>query len=474
VWCARQNCDFFSSLPSAAEALPGPLAPAAAARTQSDDIDDGGAPCWYVVRRVRLRRYHLLRGVRPGQPASCCGHPHNMLRARCTTSVTATSTAGSRRPRRQLHGSFAARAATIATQAPVALGLDFGTESCRAVLVGVEGGGEIGSAVSPFTHGVITGQLPPPSGVLLGAKDVAQHAGDWLESAAAAVRKVMAATATSPSDVVGIGVDFTSCTLLPTTADGQPLFMAPPAATPGDWGERPHAWPKLWKHHGAISQAEELTAAASAQGCEWLQQYSGVVGCEWLLPKALQAFDEDAEAFSAAEVWLEGGDWFVWHLTGGGATGPPPRSSCMAGYKACWVPDSGVGVAAAGGELTAGLPSVEFLDSVRPGFGAALHARLPGGVLSPGERAGRLSAEGAALLGLEAGTAVAAGIIDAHSGVPGAGVGGAGTLVITMGTSGCYMLCAEPPQGGGAPSAVDGAFGQVVWRPLRPFWRPID
>ena len=361
--------------------------------------------------------------------------------------------------RRPLAAALCRRGVATRTPAPaVALGLDFGTESCRAVLVSVSGD-EVASAVQPFAHGVITAQLPPqpvscwaaavdgqhqPS---LQPVDAYQHATDWMDAAGDAVRQVLSDSGTNPASVIGIGVDFTSCTVLPTNAKGDPMFLDPS----GQWFGRPHAWPKLWKHHGATTQAEELTAAAISQQCEWLSQYSGVIGSEWLLPKALETFDKDREAFDTAEVFVEAGDWFVWQLVGGVA---PPRSSCMAGYKGCFV-------GAPAGSLVDGLPSADYLNSIRPNFGDQLLAKLPGQVLSPGEKAGELTIQGAEMLGLNPGTPVAAAIIDAHSGVPGAGVGGPNTLVITMGTSGCYMLCATPPADDASIISVPGAFGQI-------------
>lgn len=346
----------------------------------------------------------------------------------------------------------ARRHASTTAAVPVALGLDFGTESVRAVLVSLTGT-EVGSAVRPFDHGVITTSLPG-SGAALGPEHVAQHAGDWVECAGSAVREVLSDTGTAATSVVGIGVDFTSCTLLPTTKQGEPLQFYNHA--------RPHAWPKLWKHHGAAAQAEELTAAALAAKVPWLEQYAGVIGSEWLLPKALEVFDEDRAIFDATEVFVEAGDWFVWQLVGGEA---PPRSTCMAGYKSCWSAEAARIGGGAQREMRDGMcggaMAERFLEGVRPGFGSALLEKLPGAALAPGEKAGELTEAGASLLGLRPGTAVASAIIDAHSGVPGAGVGQAGTLVMTMGTSGCYMLNAAVPADGRSPVSVPGAFGQV-------------
>jgi L-ribulokinase len=93
----------------------------------------------------------------------------------------------------------------------------------------------------------------------------------------------------------------------------------------GRFATRPHAWPKLWKHHGAGAQADALTAVAAARNEEWLPRYGGVVGLEWAYPKALELFDKDRELFDATALWVEAGDWFTWQLVGGPA---PPRSTC--------------------------------------------------------------------------------------------------------------------------------------------------
>jgi L-ribulokinase len=209
------------------------------------------------------------------------------------------------------------------------LGLDFGTDSVRAMLMDTAGK-ELGVAVSAYEHGQITQFLPAVRGadpVALAEKHVSQHAGDWRRSARQAVlwaRKDAEKRATRESEeakglapsgitvhssggstcrrvpqgghgIVGIGVAFTSCTMLPCMGDGTPLHLLPdddacppppgPAGAGARWVDRPHAWPKLWKHHGAEAQAKDLTDAARAQGCEWLQRYSGAVGAEWLLPK---------------------------------------------------------------------------------------------------------------------------------------------------------------------------------------------
>jgi L-ribulokinase len=165
------------------------------------------------------------------------------------------------------------------------LGLDFGTESIRAAIVDASGR-QLGVGVSPYAHGQIvpgsSGQQRLfPKGL---APDVAlQHPGDWLESMTEAVRSAMAAGGRAPDTIGGIGVSFTSCTMLPTLADSTPLCES--------MAHDPHAWPKLWKHHGAGAQTARLNDLASRRAEPWLARYGGIVGLEWLIPKILEVVE---------------------------------------------------------------------------------------------------------------------------------------------------------------------------------------
>jgi L-ribulokinase len=308
------------------------------------------------------------------------------------------------------------------------LGLDFGTESVRAVLVD-QRGRTAGSAVTAYPRGqIVPGS--PAAAALFGSLPPAfalQDADDWIESAAAATRRAVTAAGVEASHVAGIGVDFTSCTVLPCRADGAPLSRDPALR------RDPHAWPKLWKHHGALEQTARINRVARERNEPWLSRYGGVVGLEWLWPKMLEVIERSPEAAAAAEVWLEAGDWLVWQLVGAPAAGGRvaaealPRSTCQAGYKGCW-------------SAAEGFPSSEYLAAVHPELAAVRERALPGRYVAPGVAVGGLCGPMAGRLGLRPGTAVSAAIIDAHAGVPGAGVGEAGTLVMVMGTSGCHML----------------------------------
>lgn len=303
------------------------------------------------------------------------------------------------------------------TNSKVSLGLDFGTESVRALLVSLDGV-ELGSASVNYAHGQLTDKLP--NGVVVPPDGAFQHPGDWLDSAAAAVRQALSRSGVAADRVIGIGVDFTSCTMLPALADGTPLCLVERFA------RELHAWPKLWKHHGAKSQTERINAVARERNEPWLARYGGTIGLEWFFPKMLETLDAAPHVYAAAEVWLEAGDWFVWQLVGGAAS-DLPRSTCQAGYKAMW-------------NRATGYPSREFLAALHPKFANVVAEKMPGRLLSPGERAGSLTAAMAERFGLRPGVAVSAATIDAHAGVPGAGVAEPDTLVMVLGTSSCHML----------------------------------
>lgn len=303
----------------------------------------------------------------------------------------------------------------------LALGLDFGTESVRALLVDLRGQ-EVGSAVARYAHGQIVESLPG-SREKLPSHYALQHPQDWIDSAAKAVRAALRAATRRGDDVLGIGVDFTSCTMLPALHDGTPLCLVEKFA------REPLAWPKLWKHHGAQVQTDRINAVARKRKEKFLARYGGIIGLEWFFPKMLETLDHAPHVFEAAEVWLEAGDWFVWQLVGGDAA-TLPRSTCQAGYKGMW-------------SASDGYPSEAFLRAVHPKFGRVVTDKMPGRLLAPGVAAGGLQRRMAKKLGLPEDVPVSAAIIDAHAGVPGAGAAEPGTLVMVLGTSSCHMLNSE-------------------------------
>ena len=313
---------------------------------------------------------------------------------------------------------------------PCALGLDFGTTSVRAVLVDTRSGAERGSAVAEYRHGVIDRTLPG-SEQPLAADWALQHPGDYLESMLDAVAGALHAGRLDPGQVIGIGIDFTSCTILPIDRDGRPLCLLPSLAP------RPHAWVKLWKHHAAQPQANRINTTAAARGEPFLASYGGKTSSEWLCAKVLQILDEDPAIYDAAAGFVEAGDWVALQLTG-----TLVRNACAAGYKGCWTRERG-------------FPSQAFFAALHPEL-AGLADKLPGEIVPPGRRIGGLTGEMAARLGLKPGTAVGAAIIDAHSAVPAATVVTPGRMVMVIGTSTCHMLLAD------RHAIVDGVAGVVT------------
>ncbi|YCM42646.1 ribulokinase [Verrucomicrobiaceae bacterium 227] len=291
------------------------------------------------------------------------------------------------------------------------LGLDFGTESVRALIISLEGQ-QLALAEEKFPHGQILDHLPNSSDPLP-PKSAHQHPTDWLDSAAKATQS---AVSQANANIIGIGVDFTSCTMLPVLQDGTPLCLT------AEFKNSPQAWPKLWKHHGAIAQAARMTAIARERNEPFLKRYGGLIGEEWLFPKILETLETAPEVAAAAQVWLEASDWFVWQLTGHLA-----RSTCQAGYKGLW-------------SATDGYPSPDYLAAVHPNLPDLVAQKLPGTFLAPGSKAGTLTPEMATRFGLPENTPVSAAIIDAHAGVPGSGAAEPDTLVMVMGTSSCHML----------------------------------
>ena len=307
--------------------------------------------------------------------------------------------------------------------AAVAVGWDFGTESVRAVAIDSHGRSH-GVGTAAYPDGQIVRSLPGSSEPLP-PRYALQNPDDWITAAAAATREAVAGV--PPESLVGLGVDFTSCTMLPTLADGTPLCRL------DRFRSRPLAWPKLWKHHGAIEQTDRMNRLARERDEAFLARYGGVIGLEWFFPKLLETIEHAPDIADAAEVWLEAGDWLVWQLTGGPAD-TLARSTCQAGYKALWSADRGYG-------------SADYFAAVHPQLAEAAATKLPGVMRPPGQAAGTLSEAAADRFGLPPGLAVSAATIDAHAAVPGVGEAGPGTLVMVIGTSSCHMLnaTAGPP-----------------------------
>lgn len=298
-----------------------------------------------------------------------------------------------------------------------ALGIDYGTESARAVLVDVANGKEVASAVYAYSNGVISDRLPRTKTKLPAHDWALQDPQDYLRALDATVPAVLKKARVKGRQVIGIGTDFTACTMLPVLADGTPL------CTLKEFRANPHAWVKLWKHHAAQPEADKVNATARRLGEGWLERYGGRISSEWFFPKALQILDEAPDVYRAADRLVEAADWIIWQLCG-----RETRNLCTAGYKAIW-------------SKRDGFPRREFFAALAPGFADVVEQKLSRQVIALGSRAGELTEAMAKRLGLAPGTAVAAGNVDAHVAVPACTVTGPGKMVMIMGTSICHMVC---------------------------------
>ncbi|MBB6451394.1 L-ribulokinase [Geomicrobium halophilum] len=297
------------------------------------------------------------------------------------------------------------------------IGVDFGTESCRALLVDVANGDEIATATHMYSHGVLSKELP--NGVPLPSDWALQHPNDYIDGFKDVVRNVFKAGNIQPNDVIGIGIDFTSSTILPLDEKGDPLCLHAAFET------HPHSWVKLWKHHAAKKEADEVTNLAHERGEKFIKRYGGNISSEWMIPKILQVVKEDPEVFHHTNLFMEAGDWLVYHLTGSLI-----RSSNTSSYKALW-------------DKREGYPSYAFFSELHPEMKDILETKLRGEVRTIGGKAGGLNKQMAMMLGLNPGTAIAVNVIDAHAAVPAVGAVHPGQFTMAIGTSTCHMLVSE-------------------------------
>lgn len=293
------------------------------------------------------------------------------------------------------------------------LGVDFGSASCRTIVVDVKDGNVISTVDIPYAHGVITEKLP--NGLTLTSKRTAlQVPNDYVEALQTGIHSILNETNIMKEQIIGIGIDFTASTILPVDKDFQPLCELE------EFEDNPHAYVKLWKHHDAERFADEMNNLAKDK--EWIKRYGGKISAEWMLPKVIEIAEDAPEVFNKTDLFMEASDWIVAQLTG-----ELVRNSCAAGYKGCW-------------HKQEGYLSNEWLTKVHPSLDGIYEDKLRGEVLPVGRKAGILRIEMAELLGLKSGTSVSVGMIDAHAALPGLGVKGAGDMVVVMGTSTCHMI----------------------------------
>ncbi len=297
-----------------------------------------------------------------------------------------------------------------------AIGIDFGTNSARAIVVSCADGRTIGTAVSDYhsgDHGVLTHPTDPHL--------ARQNPADYIGALGQAISGALAQAANTPgfnrNQVIGIGVDTTGSTPLPIDANARPLALDPRWETE----LAAHAW--LWKDHTAAEEAAAITATARAHAPQYLEPIGGMYSSEWWWSKIWKCLKVAPEVFDAAASWVELADYVPAVLSGVTDAKSIVRCVCAAGHKAMY------------SDAWGGLPDKTFLARLDPKL-AELRDRLYDAAVPPGTPAGRLSVEWAAALGLPEGIIIALGGFDAHYGAVGAGIR-EGTLVKIIGTSTC-------------------------------------
>ncbi|MBK5248158.1 MAG: ribulokinase [Actinomycetales bacterium] len=304
---------------------------------------------------------------------------------------------------------------TLDPRRALVIGVDYGTLSGRAVVVRAADGAELGSAVHEYRHAVMDRTLTASGDAPLPPDWALQVPADYVDVLKNAVPAAIAAAGVDPADVIGIGTDFTACTMVPTTADGTPLCEL------DQFADRPHAYVKLWKHHAAQAHADRINTLAHERGEPWIARYGGLISSEWEFAKGLQLLEEDREVYDAMKHWVEAADWIIWQLCG-----QYVRNACTAGYKGIYQDGA--------------YPSENFLTALNPDFGTFVSDKLEHRIGQLGEAAGRLTAQAAEWTGLPEGIAVAVGNVDAHVTVPAANAVEPGQMVAIMGTSTCHVM----------------------------------
>lgn len=297
------------------------------------------------------------------------------------------------------------------------IGLDFGTLSGRALLVDVDTGAELASAVYEYPHGVMDTALP--SGKKLRPDWALQHPQDYLDVVRITIPQVLREADVEAKDVIGVGVDFTACTILPVLADGTPLCFLE------EYRDEPHAYVKLWKHHAAQDLAIRMNEVAEERAEPWLQNYGGKISSEWAIPKVWQVLREAPDIYAKSARFIEAADWIIWQMTG-----KETRNACCAGYKAMW-------------NKKTGFPDDAYFRALDPALEHVIDEKFGRDILPLGAKAGEIDDKGAALTSLPAGTSVSVGVIDAHIFVPAVGIHKPGEMLAIMGTSTCHMMLGE-------------------------------
>ena len=293
------------------------------------------------------------------------------------------------------------------------IGVDFGTQSARAVLCRVSDGAVLSESECPYAHGVMSDRLP--CGTPLPPDYALQHPQDFLDALHATVHGVLDQSDINRADIIGMGMDFTCSTPMPVDQHGEPLCFDP------RFERNPHAYIKLWKHHAAQWEAARLTELMREHDPELLPCVGGRLSPEAFFPKVWQVLREAPDVFDAADRFLEVGDWLTQRLTGN-----ENLARSLATHKAQY--REGVGYP----------PLLRYAD---PRLAGMIGAKVRGKLIDIGAVSGYLTARQAAWLGLPAGIVVTAPHPDAMASLPALGITGPGPAALAAGTSSAMILC---------------------------------
>ncbi|MBO3065782.1 MULTISPECIES: ribulokinase [Staphylococcus] len=310
------------------------------------------------------------------------------------------------------------------------IGVDFGTGSGRAFLINTENGKIEGQYIKNYTHGTIEGTL---GGEKLPQSFALQNGNDYMEVIETGIPAILEKTDISPSEIVGIGIDFTSSTVIFVDEQMEPIHNK------AGFQDNPHAYVKLWKHHGAQDEADLLFKTALEAKNRWLGYYGFNVSSEWMIPKIMEVNNKAPEVMAVTANIMEAGDWIVNRLTGQNV-----RSNCGLGFKSFWEEETGF--------------HYDLFDKVDSDLSDIVRTKVDAPVVNIGDSVGTLSKEMADKLGLSQDTQVSPFIIDAHASLLGIGSEKDKEMTMVMGTSTCHlMLNKEQHKVPGISGSVKGA-----------------
>lgn len=300
------------------------------------------------------------------------------------------------------------------------IGIDYGTLSGRAVLCDAADGRVLASSVYDYPHAVMDAALP--DGTPLPPDWALAHPQDYFDALLHTIPEVLRISGVDKSQVIGIGLDATASTAMPCLADGTPLCFLP------EYEHHPHAYLKLWKHHAAQEEANLMTRVAQQRHEDWLPLYGDKVSSEWSIPKLWQVLREAPEIYHTMDHWIEVGDWLVWQLCGRYV-----QNACSAGYKTFY-------------RKHGGYPSEDYFAALDENLRRVVSEKLSAPIADIGTCVGRLTPAMADKLGLNPGVAIAAAHVDAHAGIPAAGITRPGAILASIGTSTGLQLVGDTLQ----------------------------